>query len=70
MAKKAYRVFVCNWWKPNPTWPDGREPDPQARKTTLGYADTEEEAQAMCRAYNERHHPGPLSRKAEYTNTI
>jgi hypothetical protein len=61
-----YRVFARNWWKLNPAWPDGREPNPTARKTTLGYADTEDEARAMCQAYCAKHRPGKLSRKAEY----
>ena len=62
----AYKVFVRNWWKHNPSWPNGREPDPTAQKTTLGVYDTEEEARERCRAYNDTHEPGKLSRKAEY----
>ncbi len=61
-----YRVFVRNWWKVNPSWPDGREPDPSARKTTLEHVDTEDEARQLCREYNVTHKPGLLSRKAEY----
>jgi hypothetical protein len=65
-----YRVFVRNWWKHNPSWPDGREPDPTARKHTLqSDVETEEEARAICREYNATHDPGPLSRKAEYEET-
>jgi hypothetical protein len=62
----AYRVFVRNWWKKNPDWPDGLEPDPTARKTTIDKVKTEEEARIRCDAYNTTHKPGPLSRKAEY----
>ena len=62
----AYRVFVRNWWKRNPNWPQGLEPDPGARKTTIAKVKTEEEAQARCQAYAQTHKPGKLSRKAEY----
>jgi hypothetical protein len=72
----SYRVFVRNWWrwewKPAPSYGETRKgnralvPDPGARKTTLATRCTEEEARAMCRAYQASHKPGPLSRKAEY----
>lgn len=62
---KNFRVFTRNWW--NAKWPNGGEPDAGARKTTLCYTDTEEEARAVCRQYNATHEPGKLSRKAEYT---
>jgi len=62
-----YRVFVRNWWKLNPSWPDGREPNSNARKTTISRnVETEEDAQKICREYNATHSPGRLSRKAEY----
>ncbi len=62
-----YRVFVRNWWKPNPSWPRGLEPNSTARKTTISRnVETEEDARKICREYNESHNPGPLSRKAEY----
>lgn len=63
----TYRVFVRNWWKPNPSWPDGREPDSTARKTTISRKIQDEEtARRICREYNASHPAGPLSRKAEY----
>ena len=62
-----YKVFVRNWWKHNPSWPNGLEPDAGARKTTLRRGLTEEEALQLCRWYNENHKSGKLSRKAEYT---
>lgn len=62
-----YHVFTRNFWKPNPRWPDGREPNPRARKTTVGYFDTEEEAQARCHEINKAGDAGKLSKKAEYT---
>lgn len=65
----AYRVFVRNWWKeadPN-EWPDGLEPDSNARETTLHKSvDTEQEARELAKEYNRTHEPGRLSRKAEF----
>lgn len=65
----AYEIRVRNWWKRNPKWPDGREPDAQSwdKAWKLGTAATEEEAREMCREYNDTHKPGFLSRKAEYS---
>lgn len=64
----AYRVFVRNWWKraSGSGWPNGLEPDPCARKTTIATNCTEDEAYAICKEYAASHKPGPLSRKAEY----
>lgn len=62
-----YKVFVRNWWRYNPSWPNCLEPH-LGRKTTLGYCYTEEEAQRRCEQYNSTHKPGKLSRKAEYTS--
>ena len=61
----SYQVFVRNWWKENPDWPNGLEPCP-GRKHKLAKVKTEPEARAMCREYNSTHHPGRFSRKAEY----
>lgn len=61
-----YHVFTRTWWKRNPSYPNGREPG-AGRKTTLARnVQTEEEARAICKRYNDTHAPGPLSRKAEY----
>lgn len=63
-----YTVFVRNWWKLNPAWPCGLEPDPTARKTTLRRnVPTEAQARAICKEHARNHKPGRLSRKAEYT---
>ena len=62
---KKYRIFTRTWWRNNPNWPDGLEPH-AGRKTTIGYANTEEEARSICKRYNDIHNPGRLSRKAEY----
>ena len=60
-----FHIFTRNWWKNNPSWPNGLEPH-AGRKTTLGYADTQDEARAMCKEYNCTHKPGRLSKKAEF----
>ncbi len=65
-----YKIFVRNWWKKNPAWPNGLEPDATARKTTIAKdIETETEARDICKEYNTTHKPGRLSRKAEYTRT-
>ena len=61
----SYRVFSRTWWRRNPSHPGGREPG-AGRKTTLARVQTEDEARAICRRYNDNHDPGFLSRKAEY----
>jgi len=60
-----FTIFTRTWWKHNPDWPEGLEPH-MGRKTIIGYANTEEEARAMCKDYNDSHKPGRLSKKAEY----
>lgn len=59
-----YNVFVRNWWKRNPNWPDGREPH-MGRKTYLRKRVTYADARAIAKQYNDSHEPGFLSRKAE-----
>lgn len=61
-----YRIFKRKWWKNNPSWPDGLEPDGAARKTTLGYRDTEEEARDFCQEWNRNNCQGRFSLKAEF----
>lgn len=71
-----YKVFTRNWWKINQEkdkdgellWPEGKEPSASERKTHLGYADTEEQARAMCKDYNDKIEgkPNKLGRMAEY----
>jgi hypothetical protein len=60
-----YRVFTRTWWKRNPAWPHGREPQP-GRKHTIARGVSFEEARAICQRYNATHDPGFLSRKAEF----
>jgi len=61
-----YRVFTRTWWRHNPDWPNGLEPCPGRKHTLKRHVATEEEARAICRAWNDTHTPGRLSRKAEY----
>lgn len=62
----TYAVFVRNWWKKNPNWRNGLEPDHNAEKEYLGRDLTEQEAREMCAEYNASNDPGELSRKAEF----
>ena len=62
----CYRVFHRTWWRNNPAWPDCREPGAGPKTTIRKHVETEEEARAICRAWNASHKPGKLSRKAEY----
>ena len=61
-----FQIYVSNWWKENPDWPNGLEPD-GTDKRKLMKGSTEAQAQAVCADYNSTHAPGRLSRKAEYT---
>ena len=62
-----YRVFARRWWKHNPAWPDGREPDATGRKRTIARnVKTIEEARRIAQDWNATHKPGPLSIKAEF----
>ena len=62
-----YHVFIRCWYKQNPIT-KRLEPNPHARKTTIDYVNTQEQARAMCQQYNSTHPEGKLSRKAEYTS--
>jgi len=60
---EEYEVFSRNWWRIE----NGkRVPDPSAYKTHIAYVNTQEEARALCKEYNEEHEEGELSNKAEY----
>ena len=61
----TYKVFTRTWWRANDAWPDGKEPHP-GRKTTLERNCTYAEAQETAQAYNRKHNPGKMSRKAEF----
>lgn len=61
-----YDVFVRDWWKKNPEWPNGREPCAGPKHYLHRRVKTEEEARRICKEYNASHDPGPMSRKAEF----
>jgi len=62
-----YRCFKRTWWKENPGWPNGLEPEAGERTYFKNATfDTEEEARAFCQEWNEEHDPGRLSLKAEF----
>ncbi len=60
-----YRTFVRTWWKDNPAWPNGLEPEAGKRQYHDRYA-THLEAVQACREYNDSHEPGRYSRKMEF----
>ena len=62
---KTFDVFVRNWWRNNPDWPNGLEPCPGKRLYKARNV-TYEVARAMCEEYNRTHKPGRLSRKCEF----
>ena len=45
----SYRIFKRTWWKENPSWPNGLEPEAGERHYVRGRFETEEEARAECR---------------------
>lgn len=47
-----YVVFSRRWWKENPAWPNGLEPDSRAPKTKHATCETEAEARGLCRELN------------------
>lgn len=68
---KTYSVFVRDWWRPaekhDGKWPDNRVPYAGAPKETIAEDCTYEEAREIAQEYNATHEPGPMSRKAEFT---
>lgn len=65
---KNYKIFTRRWWKDNPKYPNGLEPDITGRKTTIGYAETDQEAREICQDWNSKNPAGRYSRKAEFEN--
>ena len=60
-----YRVFKRTWWRDNPDWPGGREPE-MGTKRHVKFCATEAEAREFCMDWNRTHRPGRLSLKCEY----
>ena len=61
-----YTVFHRTWWIENPEWPNGLDPCAGEETVIQQNIPTAEEAQAVCRVWNDTHDPGRLSRKAEF----
>jgi len=61
-----YNVFTRTWWRNNPEWPNGLEPCIGPKTYIAKKVATEEQAQQLCRDYNEHNEAGRYSRKAEY----
>ena len=60
-----FDVFVRNWWKENPEWPNGLEPH-AGKKRYIARRVSRDEAFSICQEYARTHKPGRLSRKAEF----
>ena len=63
---KNYRCFTRCWWKDNPTYPNGLEPDGTGRQHHKCYVETIEDARDYCQEYNKTHDPGRYSIKCEF----
>jgi len=61
----SYTVFTRTWWRENPSWPNGLEPE-AGPLTYIGEGMTEEEARTFAQEWNATHDPGRLSLKAEF----
>jgi len=62
----SYSVFTRSWWKENPSWPNGLEPEAGEKTYLERDLKTEKEARALAKEYNATHDPGRLSEKAEF----
>jgi hypothetical protein len=49
---ETYRVFKRRPWKRNKSWPNGWEPHGGARKTTVRWGCSVEEARRICKEGN------------------
>lgn len=61
-----YVVFNRTWWKENPAWPNGLEPEAGKKHYHGETFDTQEEARKYCQEWNARHEAGRLSDKCEF----
>lgn len=57
-----YQVFIRTWWKIE----NGERVPNKGRKKPIRTVDTEAEARAICKDYNDNNHPGIFGRKAEF----
>ena len=61
----TYRTFTRTWWKSNPAWPNGLEPELGERTYSEEEYETEDEARTAARAWNAENDPGRFSLKME-----
>ena len=62
----AFHVFHRTWWRANPDWPGGLEPEAGPKTTIARNIATAERAREICAEWNAAHDPGRLSDKAEF----
>jgi len=62
---QTYYCFVRTWWKPNKSWPDGREPS-ASKGRTIRKNLSHDEAIQFCKEWNASHNPGKWSKKCEF----
>lgn len=66
IEQTRYVIFHRRWWKANPSWPDGLEPEasrPRIIREVVGDIET---ARAACREWQAVNPPGKFSDKAEF----
>ena len=65
-----YRCFTRDWWIDNFSgeWPNNLEPFAAGEQITRAKFETEQEAQAFCKNWNETHEAGRYSNKCEFTS--
>jgi hypothetical protein len=62
-----FRCFKRTWWKDNPDWPNGLEPEVGVKSYFRnGSFDNEHDARQFCRNWNALHQSGRYSLKAEF----
>ena len=64
--EKYYDVFVRDWWRMDR---GHKVPNPGAKRRYIARHVTYDDARALCEQYRAAHDPGPLSRKAEFTES-
>ena len=60
-----YNVLHRTWWKKNPSWPNGLEPE-AGKRHYIAEDVSYEVARQICKEYREENEPGELSDKAEF----
>ena len=62
---QTFDVFHRTWWKANPSWPNGREPQAGERHY-IAHGVTRAEALELCAGWNENNDEGTMSDRAEF----